>query len=63
MHQTKKASVKPTFSSMGTQETVKFQQDYKRALKAQNKTFNQNEKNIDLNRENAILLNKLVDIS
>lgn len=44
MHQTKKASVKPTFSSMGTQETVKFQQDYKRALKAQNKTFNQNGK-------------------
>lgn len=44
MHQTKKASIKPTFSSMGTQETVKFQQEYKRALKAQNKTFNQNGK-------------------
>jgi len=44
-------------------ETVKFQQEYKKALKAQNKTFNLNEKNIDLNRDNAILLNKLVEIS
>ena len=61
-------------------DQVKFKQEYKKALKEQNKTFNQNgkhccirgqkakqsffaERNIDLNRENAILLSKLVDIS
>lgn len=55
--------VKPAFNAQALETTVKFQQDYKKALKAQNKTFNTNEKNITLNRENAILLNKLVDIS
>ena len=89
-HLQQKATVKPAFKSNEILENVKFQQEYKKALKAQNKTFNQNgkflllittqsqfrlsesnslitdcyvEKNIDLNRENAILLNKLVDIS
>ena len=46
-----------------TAEEVKFQQEYKKALKAQHKSFNQNEKNLSLNRDNAVLLNKLMDIS
>ena len=84
-HLKMKATVRPAFNAASVSETVKFQQEYKKALKHQNKTFNQNgkkrtlcysaaftnsrifccpiEKNIDLNRENAILLNKLVDIS
>jgi len=44
-------------------EEIKIQQEYKKALKAQHKSFNQNEKNLHLNRDNAVLLNKLMDIS
>ena len=43
-HLQMKATVKPAFNSNEVNETVKFQQEYKRALKAQNKTFNQNGK-------------------
>lgn len=55
--------MKPVFVAQEVADNVAFNQEYKKALRHQNKTFNQNEKNIGLNRENAILLNKLVDIS
>ena len=43
-----KGTAKPTMNVTETAENVKFQQEYKRALKQQNKTFNQNGKNLKL---------------
>ena len=37
-----KAKVKPAFQAQQVEDTVRFQLEYKKALKAQNKTFNQN---------------------
>lgn len=80
-HLKMKATVKAAFNAQELTEEIAFKQEYKKALRQQNKTFKQNgkacysevksdrfvvhfaEKNIGLNRENAILLNKLVDIS
>ena len=39
-----KVGARPTMNCIETAENVKFQQEYKKALKAQNKTFNQNGK-------------------
>ena len=42
MHRKNKSQIKPTMKVVVTAEEVKFQQEYKKALKAQHKTFNQN---------------------
>ena len=39
-----KATVKPAFNAQACETSVKFQQDYKKALTQQNKNFNQNGK-------------------
>ena len=40
----RKQNVKPFVSAVDTEQDIKFQQEYKKALKHQNKTFNQNGK-------------------
>lgn len=63
MHVRNTFMAKSTLNAVETSENVRFHQQYTKALKSQNKTFNQNEKNAGMNRENTILLSKLVDIS
>ena len=62
-HQQRLSTMRPSYNLQQTAENIKMQQEYKKALRLQNLTFGMNEKNIELNRENAILLNHLVDIS
>ena len=55
--------MRPSYNLQQTAENIRMQQEYTKALRLQNLTFGMNEKNIELYRENAILLNHLVDIS
>ena len=76
IHLEKKQQIQPTIKAPETVQKVSQQMSYMKALKNQNKTFYTNgkwlsvsfsnrrlEKNMLLNRDNQILLNKLVDIS
>ncbi len=63
MHKKKLDTIKPLATTVAEAKNVKEESKRAKQQKEKNKQFNQNETNLKMNKDNQILLNKLVEIS